>query len=318
MAYQNTNAEIRHELVSVLEEALAADKYTIGLDLFPVVPVDRSSGEYRKLTVTASELLKAGGDLKRGPKGSYPEVDWTWEKDSYLTVDRGIEQKIDDVISADVAHAFDIESQASKQLLRRVRLAHEQRVKAKIFDSATFDAVNSTVAYTQANIATMDVPLDILTAVDRIRGRGEECNTMVLSRQAWNRVRLSDKLAKYFFGSLGGAQQITPQMFAEKFEIPNIRIGDAVADTAQKGQAASLGYIWTNDYIWIGNIQGGDFSAGGAGRTIVWTGDTGGALFVTETYRKEDIRSDVIRVRSNLDEKVVSPRSGTLITTQYA
>lgn len=318
MAYQNTSAEIRPEITSVLEEAIASDKYTIGLQLFPVVPVERSSGAYRKLTVNASELLKAGGDLKRGPKGSYPEVDWTWEKDSYDTYDRGIEQKIDDTIAADVAQSFDVEAQASKQLLRRVRLAHEQRVKAKLFDNTTFDAVNSTVAYTAVNTPTMDVPLDILSAIDRIKGRGEELNTMVLSRQAWNRVRLSDRLAKYFFGSLGGAQQITPQMFAEKFEVPTVLIGDAVVDTAQKGQAATLGYIWTNDFIWVGNVQGGDWSAGGAGRTIVWTGDTGGSTFVAESYRREEIRSDVLRVRSNMDEKVISARSGTLITTQYA
>jgi hypothetical protein len=318
MAYSNTAAEIRPELNSVLEEALGADKSFIGLDLFPIFTVDRSSGEYRKLTVASTALLKAGGDLQRGPKGSYPQVDWTWEKDSYLTTDRGIEQFIDDVVAADVAHAFSVESQASKLLLRRVRFAHEQRIKAKTFDTSTFDAVNSSVAYTEANLATMDVPLDLISAVDRVRSRGEEVNTLALGRDAWNRVRRSDKLAKFFFGQLGGSQQITPQMFAEKFEIANIRIGDAVVDTAQPGIAASLSRIWTPDYIWVGNVQGGDYAEGGAGRTLIWTGDTGGSLFVTETYRKEDIRSDVVRVRSNTAEKVISARSGTLVTTQYA
>lgn len=318
MAYSNTAAEIRPELNSVLEEALGAEKSFIGLDLLPVFTVDRSSGEYRKLTVASTNLLKSGGDLQRGPKGSYPQVDWTWEKDSYLTIDRGIEQFIDDVLANDVAHAFSVEAQASKLLLRRVRLAHEQRTKAKIFSTEAFDAVNSVVAYTEANIATMDVPADIIAAVDRIRARAEECNTIVFGRESWNRVRRSDKLAKFFFGQLGGSQQITPQMFADKFEIANIRIGDAVVDTAQVGRPASLSRVWTPDYIWVGNVQGGDYSAGGAGRTLIWTGDTDGNLFVSETYRKEDIRSDVIRVRSNTDEKIVSPRSGTLITTQYA
>jgi len=318
MAYSNTAAEIRPELNSVLEEALGADKSFIGLDLFPIFTVDRSSGEYRKLTVQSTKLLKGGGDLQRGPKGSYPQVDWTWEKDNYLTTDRGIEQFIDDVIANDVAHAFSIETQASKLLLRRVRLAHEQRIKAKLYNASTFDAVSSSVAYTETNLATIDVPLDIISATDRIRARGEEVNTIALGREVWNRVRRSDKLAKFFFGQLGGSQQITPQMFADKFEIASILIGDAVVDNAQDGQTASLSRVWTPDYIWVGNVQGGDYSAGGAGRTLIWTGDTDGSLFVSETYRKEDIRSDVIRVRSNTDEKVISPRSGTLITTQYA
>jgi hypothetical protein len=317
MAYQNTTAEIRPELTSVLEEALALDNYLIGLDILPVFQVDRSSGEYRKLTMTASELAKAG-DKERGPKSPYPEVDWTWEKDNYKTVDRGLTQKIDDSIANDVVQAFDLESQASKQLLRRIRLSHEQRVAAKIFNTSNFDAVNSTVAYTSVNKATMDFAEDVHAALNRIRARGESPNTMVLSRPVWDRVRTSDLLAKYFFGALGGGQQITLEMLAKNFQVGSVRIADAVVDTADKGQTAAMSYVWANTHVWIGEVQGGDFSVGGAGRTLVWTGDTGGAPFVTETYRDENVRSDVIRVRSNLDEKIVNARAGTLITTQFA
>jgi hypothetical protein len=300
-----------------LEEALASDSYFIGDKVFPIFTVDRNVGEYRKITMSASELLKTG-DTTRAPKSGYGQIDRTFEKDSYRTVDRGLEEDIDDVHAGEVSHAFDLEATSAKLLLRRIRLGHEKRVAAATMNAANFDAVNSTVAYTNANLATFDFAVDVQAAIKRLKLRGEVANTLVLNRDVYDRVRLSDKFAKFLFGPLGGGQQITEEMLGKAFGIPNVLVADAAEDTAGKGLTPSLGYIWTPNYIFVGNVQGGDFSAGGVGRTLVWTGDTGGAPFVTETYRKEAVRSDCIRVRSNTDEKVVSKPAGTLITTQWA
>lgn len=314
--YLNPTAEIRPELSAVVEEAAFADKYFIGLQVFPVLTVERHTGEFRKITMSASELLKAG-DTTRAPKGTYGEVDRTYEKDNYLCVDRGLKESIDDSAAAQVSVSFDMESTSAKLLLRRIMLGHEIRVAAKVMNASNFDAVAAVVAYTAANKATIDFAEDVQRAMKRVRTRGEMINTMILSRDLFDRVRVTDLFAKFLFGPLGGGQQITPEMLGKAFGIPNVLIADATYDSAAKGQTPVLSSIWPNSHIWIGNVQGGMFEAGGAGRTIVWTGDTGGATFVTETYRNEDIRSDVIRVRSNTDEKVVSKPAGTLITTNY-
>jgi hypothetical protein len=55
---------------------------------------------------------------------------------------------------------------------------------------------------------------------------------------------------------------------------------------------------------------------GGAGRTFYW--DKEGGLFVTESYRDESLRSNVIRVRQHDVIKVVDGTSGELITTAYS
>jgi hypothetical protein len=39
---------------------------------------------------------------------------------------------------------------------------------------------------------------------------------------------------------------------------------------------------------------------------------------VTETYRNETRRSNIVRVRQNTTEKIVDATQGTLITTQYS
>ncbi len=315
--YTNPTAEIRPELNAVLEEALAADSYFIGSQVFPILTVDRNTGQYRKITMSASELLKTG-DTTRAPKGPYGQVDRTFEKDSYKTIDRGIEEDVDDVHANEVGHAFDLEATSSRLLLRRMKLSAEARVAAAVFNTGNFAATNSTVAYTAGNTATINFAADIQAAIKRVKLRGEYVNTMVLNRDVFDRIRVSDLFAKFLFGPLGGGQQITEEMLGKAFGIPKVLVADAAKDSADKGLTPSLSYIWSPSYIWVGNVQGGGFEAGGAGRTLVWTGDTGGATFVTETYRKEAIRSDCIRVRANMDEKVVSTPAGTLIATQWA
>lgn len=312
--YRNSDAVIRPELSAVVEEAAAADNYFIGLRVFPAYNSAKKTGEYMKITKAASETMKKNV-TERSQKSPYGRVDRTYEKDNFACVDRGLEELLDDSVTAELADFFSTEQVTAKLLLRSIMIDHEIRVAGEVFNSNNFDAVNGAVAYAEANLATINFPLDIQSAIKRVMKRGEMVNTMVMNRDIFDIIRRSDLMAKFLFGPLGGGQQITSNMLGQAFGIPTVLIADATYDSSKKGQTSTPDYIWNNDYIWVGNVQGGDFSAGGAGRTVVWTGDAS-SLFVTETYRSEQNRSDVIRVRQHTDEKVISTPSGTLIGTQ--
>jgi hypothetical protein len=314
--YLNPTALIRPELSAVVEEAAFADNYFIGLQVFPVYNSERDTGEYYKITKSASELQKKNV-TERAAKSPYGKVDRTFEKDSFTCKDRGIEEDLDDTVTAKLANFFSTEQVTSRLLLRSIMLDHEARVAAEVFNASNFDANNAAVAYTEANLATINFPLDLQNAIKLVKKRGEMVNAVIMNRDVFDRVRRSTLLSSFLFGPLGGGQQVTQEMLAKAFGVERLLIADATVDTSKKGQTAAAGYIWGSNYVWVGNIQGGDFAAGGAGRTIVWTGDAS-STFVTETYRKEDIRCDCIRVRTHTTEKVISAPSGTLITTNYA
>lgn len=314
--YKNADALIRPELNAVVEEAQAADSYFIATKVFPIYNSPRKTGEFYKFTKSTTELMKKNISL-RAPKGGYSQVDRTWTKDSFACVDRGLEEPLDDAVGAEMASFFSQEETAAKLVLRAITMDLELRVAAEVFNASNFDSNNGSVAYTEANLATIDFAKDVMAALKLVKQRGEMVNTMVMNRNVYDRVRRSTKLAQFVFGPNGGGQQINEQVIAKTFGIPTLLIADATYDTAKKGQSPSLSYVWGDDYVWIGNVQGGDFAAGGAGRTIVWNGDAP-SLFVTESYRKEEIRSDVIRVRTNTDEKVINTAAGTLIGTQYS
>jgi hypothetical protein len=314
--YRNSDAVIRPELSTVVEEAAFADSYFIGLKVFPLYPSPNKTGEFMKITKAAAESLKKNV-TERAQKGAYGRVDRTYDKDSFTCVDRGLEEMLDDAVTAELSNFFSTEQVTSKLLLRSIMFDHEARVAAKVFDNAVFDATAASVNYTNALLATINFPLDIQNALKLVRKRGEMPNTIIMNRDVYDRVRLSTLMSSFLFGPLGGGQQITEDMLGKAFGIPNVLIADAAYDSSAKGQNAAPGYIWPATFIWVGNVQGGDFAAGGAGRTIGWTGDAD-SVFVTETYRSEQNRSDVIRVRMHTSEKVISAPSGTLITTNFA
>jgi hypothetical protein len=143
---------------------------------------------------------------------------------------------------------------------------------------------------------------------------------MILRLPVFNRLKRSKQLQTYLYGFLNttqGGANITTDTISAAFGIPNIVIAKKSIDTAIKGKQ-TVAPVWGTDYIWLGDVQGGDFMAGGAGRTIIWDADSEGGLFTTDQYRDEARRGSKIRVRSNRTVKIINPNAGFLIGTQWA
>ena len=317
--YSNTAAVIRQDLNVFAEEASGADAYFIGSKIMPVLDSPVKAGIYPKIRMQNGGLLKAE-TTRRGPTGTYNEVDRKIESDTFDCIDRGLEERIDDVIARDFGRFFDVEVLTTKLITRAVMLDYEIRVAAAIMSASTFTATAATVAITEANLATIDIVLDIFSAKERLTRRGIIPNCMIMTDSVFNRLRRSTKLQTFLYGTLGagtGYRLVNAQDIGNALGVPNIYIAAATYDSADKGQTPVLTQVWGNSYIWIGYVAGGDFSAMGAGRTIVWTPDSAG-MFVTETYRSEPRRGDMVRVRMHTAEKIVDATAGELITTNWA
>ena len=289
--------------------------------LLPFWGVDAKSGTYPKLTKAITELLKPGStDRERG--GSYGRIKRAWTTDTYDTADRGLEEAMDDCDVKDTSRWFSLASVTATSVLNAMRLAQEIRAAAAIMNATTFGAgTNSTVAYTEANLATIDFVADLQAAIERIGDNAEEADTVVMSPAVYNRLRRSTLLKAFITGSNLPAANITPNTIQQAFAAEGIKqvlVGRARYDSAVKKstQTYSAANVWGNTYIWVGKVGSGDPYTGGAGRTLGWNAE--GGEFVTETYREEAIRSDIIRVRQHTIEKIIDASCGTLITTQYS
>jgi len=203
-------------------------------------------------------------------------------------------------------------------LLRQIQVSHEARVASAAFAANGLTAISASAAYTDANITSFDVPGDVAQAKLELAKYGVLANTLIMSMPVFERIRRSAKVQNQFFGIVPSDQSrlLSEGEVAAAVGVDRVLVGRAPKNTAKKGQVYSGGFIWSNTYMALANTVGGDFSGGGFGRTIVWAADSP-VPFVSETYRDEARRADVLRVRQNSAEKVIDGSSIIRITTGY-
>jgi hypothetical protein len=316
MAYNTSDSVPRQDISTLLMEAVHQEKHFVASSLLPVYGSEREVGRYPRFRIGKGELLKKESQ-KRGATGTYNESEEQFEWDSYQTQEYGHEKRVDDTVRKQMRDFFDSDMVTAKFCMNKLMLDYEVEAAAAIMDPAVFTAAAAKVNYTENLLDTIDFPFDLNATIEALTLNGEEPNTIVMSLSVYNRLKRSKLLQTYLYGHLNttqGGSNITPSLVAEAFGIPNIVIAKKSYDRGIKGKTDVVP-VWGNSHIWVGEVQGGDFMNGGAGRTIIWDADSEGGLFTTDQYREEKRRGDMIRVRSNRVIKIVNPNSGRLITT---
>lgn len=315
---------LRADLRGVVEEAFNQGALYIGAKVMPPIGVPAAAGQYPKITKNTGNLLR-DETKRRGRGANYARLKRAWESDNYTTIEYGVEVPIDDSDEKDLSRFFSLEATETRRTYEQVQLAHERRVKAAIFNETNFNKITSATAYTAANLATFDIGYDIDLAKAEIANRGENAQNLsvVMSYNMFLRARASTRLQNRIRGTISTDSQLvlSKEAMAEALGVKEVLIGSAQYDTSKQGASSvSLTPIWSDTYIWVGNINPASgpegLFAGGAGYTLFWEQD--GALFTVEQYREEQTRSNIIRVRQNTDEKVVLGTAGELLVTQYS
>jgi len=321
MAYVNGGTTIRADISQALIEAPQADIGLIGSQLLPLQNVDAKAGTYLKVQLAGGELL-TNNALARESGSSYSRGIRSFSSANYATNEVGLEELIPDDAAKDLNRFFAYESETAKFLLRQLKLSHEKRVSDLLWNSTTpFTIADQTraVAYTQALVATVDVARDVAAAKLALAQYGYEANCVAMSANVFELIRRSTLLQNQFFGVISntGARLLSEAEIAAALGVQNLLIGRAAYNTAGKNKTYSGSFVVPDTKIIVGQIAGGEFTAGGIGRTLVWSGDSAGG-FVSESYRDEARRSQVLRVRMNTDEVVIDPNAAVRITTNFA
>jgi len=320
--YSNSAAIFRGDIAGVVEQAKDFEAGLIGTGVMPILDVPVRAGQYPSFVLKEGQLLKS--DMKtRSPYSAYARGTRAFVQDTYTALEYGYEEAVDDTVTLDVARFFDAEVIAAKLAKRKLLLAHELRVAAKIFDSGTFTATNSGTAYTTANLASFDCGQDVQEAIDRLLSKGESTSNLkvVIPYPVWTRVRASTKFQNRLRGTGLSTDTIlnaSTQAAAEVFGVSEVLIGRASYDSAPEGVAFSASNAWANTFIWVGSVTqaSAGYFGGGAGFTLNWS-EYGPAIGVS-TYREEAIKSNIVRASQYTAEKVVNANAGQLITTQFS
>ena len=278
----------------------------VGMNVLPIFSVPEQSADYPIIPIES--LLKVP-DTRRASRGAYPRGDWEFETGTYSCEEHGFEEPIDDVEANLYSRFFDAEMVATEIATDNLLRSHEKRVAAIAQDTSV--AVGSANVSTEWSTAATATPRDdVKDAKESMRqASGLTPNAGVCSLPVFNNImntaEIKDAL-KYTNPIEIGGMEAQQRILAQYFGLDRILIGGGMEDTAKKGQAFSLSDIWDDEYFSLCRLSDGGnrLREPVLGRTFLWSEDSPSEV-VTETYREEQTRSSIIRVRHHLDEAVI-------------
>lgn len=314
-----TTTTIRGDIAQAVYEGRSnKQNLFIGAEVMPIYVSDVRSGEYLKINLGGSETFN--DDATKIAAGSaYPRVGRKFTSDTFSTTEYGLEEVLPDATQRDLARFLDVEVAVADMLLTQIQIGHEARVAALAYAAngiTAISAAGASSAYTEANITSFDLPADVAAGKLELAKFGVLPNTLVMSAVVFERVRRSTKVQNQMFGvvATNSTRLLSEQEVAQAVGVEKVLVGRAPRNSGKKGQAYSGAFIWGDNFIALANTTGGEFAAGGFGRTILWGADSQ-VPFVSETYRDEARRSNILRVRQHVSEKVVDGSSIIRITT---
>lgn len=294
----------------------------IGTEVLPVIPVAKQAGNFGKIPI---EQLLQNRDTLRAPGSGYGRGSWKFEAATYATDEHGAEEPVDDREREMYGEYVDPDVYATMRARDAILMNQEKRIAAMTFNTTTWTgaALTTAVSVPWTTVATATPLADIEAAILKVYdGSGLWPNALILSRHAFRALRRCTQiidLVKYNGLMDVRAGNVTADAIAQCFDIERLIIAGGTKNTANEGQAATLAPVWSKTMAMVCRLPySGDFREPCIGRTFHWSGDGSQEEGQVETYREEAIRSDVVRVRHDVDEQILYAQAGHLLTAVTA
>lgn len=295
--------------------ATASQRGFIGLSILPIFETPHQSADYPVIPVEALLKIK---DTARAPRGKYNRGDWEFEMGTYSCKERGWEEPVDDSEANLYRRFFDAEEVATHRAVDILLRKQEQRIASAVFNVANITQT-AAVAIEWSTAATATPRANVMTAKAAMRSSsGLEPNVGVCSKKVFDNLLVTAEVtAKFLYTNPIelGAYEAQARVIAQYLGLDRLFIGGAVYDSAKEGQAMSIADLWDDEYFGLFKVSSGgmDLREPCLGRTFLWTADSPQNL-VSEQYRDDSIRSNIYRVRHNVDEAFVFTGAGYLLS----
>ena len=312
-------ATLRPELGSFMQFDLAGSQMGfIASKVLPLLTVAKQSGSFGKLSI--ADMLNET-DTKRAPGGKYNRDHFEFDDDSYACLEYGSEEPVDDREAEMYSDYFDAEKLAALRARDRVLRAYERRVASAVFNATTFTSYTGGVTseWDENHYSDATPIADVEAAVQSLYGQGIAANCLIVTWTTFRHLRQMDDITAVIAASGAGGpiepSKITPQKLAEVFDLDYVLVGNAQYNSAKKGQTASLAKVWDDEYAMVCRIPvTNDIREPCLGRTFHWVADGSSADATVESYRDETVRSEIIRARFDVDEKILHVPAGYLLS----
>jgi hypothetical protein len=312
----------RPDLATFLEFDLESERAGyIATQVLPVMSVASQAGNFGKIPL---EQLLQQRETKRSPGAGYARGNWTFDKATYATEEHGAEEPVDDREAKMYAEYFDAEQVSTMRAFSSVLRNAEARVADAVFNASTWTGGGLTTAVSNewdSNHTTSAVPItDVEAAVNKVYdGSGLWPNALIINRKVFRNLRnldqIIDRIESAGAGNPSKPSDITADMLARVFDLDYVIVAGTSKNSAKEGQTATPTQIWSSEYAMVCRVAtGNDMREACIGRTFHWSNDGSSIGGTVESYRDEVIRGNVIRVRHDVDEVILYPQAGHLLS----
>lgn len=313
--YGGTYAVPRPDLGGVLSEFMIEPDSFIGTMVAPYIDVAVPAGAHSIIT---REGHAKRVDAKRAKSAGYNRIKIGAEDGTFQTKEHGLEIPVPDDERSTYANDFDLEAESTLQLGHHIKLEQEIRIADLCLDPAVWTGADLQTDVSGEAWATVtnNIVKHVAAAKEKVRkNTGVRANTLIMSEATFQTCVLpNEKIMARFPGATAITEQMIRANLTAIFGLRKLLVGPAVKDSADEGQAASLGDVWSGTYVMVAHIPeaGAPRKVPGIMRTYRWFVDAPGEQ-VIEQYREEQIRSWILRARHNTQEKVMDPYFGHLL-----
>jgi hypothetical protein len=315
-------ATLRPDLASFLEFDLESERAGfIASQVLPVVDVASQAGNFGKIPL--EELLQQR-DTLRAPGSGYSRGRFTFLPATYVALENGTEEVVDDREAKMYAEYFDAEQVSTMRAFSFVLRNAEQRVADLLFNATTWAGAALTTSVGNEwdkNHVTDATPIaDVEAAVQKVYdGSGLWPNALIINRKVFRALRNIDEIVERInsegAGNASKPSDITAAMLAQVFDLKYVIVAGSSKNTANEGQAATPGQIWSDEYAMVAKIaESNDMKEPCLGRTFHWAEDGSSIGGTVESYREEAVRGEVIRVRHDTAELVLYKEAAHLLS----
>ncbi len=313
-------ATLRPDLATFLEFDLESEKEGyIATEVFPMIDVASMSGTFGKIPI---EQLLQQRDTRRASGAGYARGNFTFTTATYACEEHGAEEPIDDREAEAYAEYFDAEQINTLRAFSAVLRNAEQRVADAVFNATTWAGASLTTGISNEwdDAANATPATDVEAAVQKIYDNsGLWANALVINRKVFRNLRncasIIDRINSAGAGSPSKASDVTVDMLKAVFDLDHIIVAGTSKNTAKEGQAATPAQIWSSEYAMVCKVATSvDMREPCIGRCFHWSADGSSIGGTVETYRDEPVRANIVRVRHDVDEIVLYPEAGHLLS----
>ena len=285
------------------------NKRLIADDVFPYVPVGKSSFKYFKRTLAEGFTVP---NTFVGRKSTPNQVEFSGDEVTASCDDHFLDDVVPQSDINDAPEGQNPLNIAGEGTIDLVLLAREIRASALAFSASQY-ATDNKLALSGSDQFDDYVGSDPIEVIkDALSSMFMRANIMVIGRKAFDKLSSHPKILKAAHGNLGDSGIASKQQIARIFDLDDVVVGEAFVNASKKGETTALTRVWGNHLSLI--YRDSLATPNGSRMTFGFTARQGGRVGnIIEDKKTGAKGSFIVRAGETVKEIITSDRLGYLI-----